>query len=653
MRRLLYVVSLLACLGALGASANAAPLEAKRRPPRDVARLSYVSPAVRTQVLGQREWFEALPDQPAERNTRVLTSSQGGAEIAIGEQLRIQIDAESLLFVRKLPRGARGPGEIQLQRGSLQADIIDSPRIGPLLIRTPAGDVRLRGANVRIACDAQGQTAIAVHQGQVSLKAGRNQLTLIAGMGTVLRPGDDDIHIRQLPPAPTWLDGGDNGRARIALSMGSLRGAARQAELTLNFTSVPGAVRYRVEIGSDPQLHDRRHQGEVSTSPMRTELLPGLYYARVAAMDGELLSGMPSTIQTLYLVAVRSNAAVALVPSSEHGGSGSMLQLTRAQPAILKIDAGVLPLTMEIDGQRHETCRGECVYNLGPGKHRFALSLNDSQAQVALSISGGPTAKAEPADAGPTVPERVEALDTGPALWAPGLPMRTLDPRTRLYALAGIGAQVPSHSLDVVRLDLGGEWAFLRHRLSVDVNVPLLYFIDFLSAANTPRSGPALGDISLGARAMAAQALDGRLHFGVLLRLQLPSGTYERGAAALRPVVIDPALALSLRLGRFGLLTTQGITASLNIPQAELRWSMGYAAQLQISRFALVAQIEAAVALYGASTHAVAAGGGLRVRLDPAGHFRLLAAARGALGEPSQATFGRYSAQLGIEWVRF
>lgn len=655
MRRLIHVVALLVGLWGVPTAVLAQPKDLKRRPPRDVARLSFVSPAVRTQVPGQREWYEALPDQPTERNTRVATGTQGGAEIAIGEQLRIQLEPESSLLVRKLPRGARGPGDIQLQKGTLQVEIIDGKNIGPLKIATPIGDLRVQGANVRVVVDEKGQTAIAVHQGQIALKTGRNQLTLIAGMGTVLRPGDDDLRIRQLPVAPTWLDGGDGGRARIALSSGSLRGAGRQAELFLNFTTVPGAVRYRVEVASDPQLHDRRVLSDIPGSPLRAELLPGLYYARVSAMDGELLAGPASPIQTLYLIAVRSNATVVATPApSRSSGAKNILQLQRAQSAILKFDTGTLPLGLDIAGQRRETCRGECVYNLGPGTHPVALSLNDSDAQLAVAVSGGPQPPSPPPPSPPpAVAERVEAIDVGPALWAPGLPLRTVDPRTRLYALLGVGAHSPVHQLDVVRLDLGAEWAFLRRRLSLDLNVPLLYFIDFPSATNVPRSGPALGDMAVGARALALQAAGGRLHLGALLRLQLPTGTYERGAVPLRPLTIDPALGLSVLLGRFGLLTTQGITASLNVPQAELRYSMGYAAQVRVSRLALVAQAEAALALYGPIGHAAAVGGGLRLRLDSVGHFRLLAAARGALGGASEAVFGRYSAQLGIEWVRF
>ena len=50
-------------------------------------------------------------------------------------------------------------------------------------------------------------------------------------------------------------------------------------------------------------------------------------------------------------------------------------------------------------------------------------------------------------------------------------------------------------------------------------------------------------------------------------------------------------------------------------------------------------------------TWRVALGGGLRARLDSSGQWRLLAGGRGGVGNSSQATYGRYSVQLGIEWV--
>jgi hypothetical protein len=655
MRRLIPLASVLACLASLVVSARAQPVAPKKRPPRDVARLSFVSPAVRTQVQGQREWYEALPDQPVERNIRVSTGAQGGAEIATGEQLRIQMEPETALLVRRLPKGARGTGELQLVTGSVLIEIVDSKDIGPLIVHTPVGDVRLRGATVRLVCDAQGRTAIAVYQGLATLRSRRTELVLPVGMGTIAQPGDRDIPLRQLPPAPAWLDGGEAGQPRIALSMGSLRGAARQGELVLNFSPVPGAVRYRVEIAADPQLHDRRVLSETTSSPLRTELTPGLYYARVAALDGDLLAGVPSATQTLYLVAVRSNAALAGQAGLTRNGATSTLQLQRSRAAILKFDSGTLPLSVQFDGQRGETCRGECVFNLGAGDHRFALALNDSSAQLAVAIAGPPPPPppAVPPPSPPSVEDRVEPVDIAPPLFAPSLPLRTLEPRTRLYALLGVGARAPNHAVDVVRLDLGVEWAFLRRRLSLDLNLPLLYFIDFQSATGEPRSGPALGDMSVGAHALAVNALDGRLRMGALLRAQFPTGTYERGVLPQRSIVIDPALALSVRFWRLGFLTTQGLAASFNLPQSELRYTMGYAGQLQISRVSLVVQFDAALALYGTTLHAFAIGGGLRLRLDASGHFRLLAGSRVALGPASEATYGRYSAQLGFEWVRF
>ena len=52
-----------------------------------------------------------------------------------------------------------------------------------------------------------------------------------------------------------------------------------------------------------------------------------------------------------------------------------------------------------------------------------------------------------------------------------------------------------------------------------------------------------------------------------------------------------------------------GLSASLNLPQSELRYSMGYGVQLQLSRVSLLAQFDAGLALLGTTLHAFAVGG--------------------------------------------
>ena len=326
-----------------------------------MARLSYVSPAVRTQALGQREWYEALPDQPVERSVRVATGAQGGAEIAIGEQLRIQLEPETVVLVRKLPRGARGPSELQLVTGSLLVEIIDGKGIGPLLIRTAVGDVRLRGLRCAWSVMPRGGRRSRFIRAWLRCAADaaswccRWAWEPWCSRATAMRRCVSSPRLRRGSTAAIGAG------AHCAVDGQSARRAARQGELVLNFAPVPGALRYRVEVAADPQLHDRRVLSDINASPLRAELPPGLYYARVTALDSDLLAGLPSATQTLYLVTVRSNAALSAPAMPTRPGGASTIYLQRAQAAILKFDSGTLPLTVQLDGQRSETCRGECV----------------------------------------------------------------------------------------------------------------------------------------------------------------------------------------------------------------------------------------------------------------------------------------------------
>ena len=199
-------------------------------------------------------------------------------------------------------------------------------------------------------------------------------------------------------------------------------------------------------------------------------------------------------------------------------------------------------------------------------------------------------------------------------------------------------------------------WAtdrFIRFMTATfDLNVPLLYQRD-LNADPTvmTSSGFALGDISAGFKGVMLSSLQGHLLLGAMLRLQLPTGTFDRSApeAKGRPVVIDPALGLAAIAGRFGLQTTQGLTiAAAALPVTQMRWSMGYTAEVQLGRLGLVAQLDAGIGLSGNAGSGAALGGGLRVHL---GDLGLLLGARGGLGDSGAQVFGRYYTSLGLEWA--
>jgi hypothetical protein len=617
--------------------------QAQRRPRREEPpRLSYVGPAVRTQGRNEAAWTEALPDQPVPRRTRIRTSPIGGAEVSLSGRLRLQLPPNSTLVVGGLSDRQAG---VELVDGTL---LVGSER-EPLLVRTGAAELRLRGG-ARIDAEGGKRALLSVYEGSARVRTRGTEVQVPAGAGTVVQAGARPAAPHPLPDAPAWPD----GRPLLALSIRELvstkavpaipsppaplpEGEGGRTPVALEFTRVPGAEQYLVEVARDERFNDRKAGGEVVSPPFVASLPPGSYLVRVSAIDADHLVGRPSAVRRLVVLPLLSDAEVAL----EAGGSGrQQIVLRRTQSAALRIPRIGLPVQVSVNGRAPfgDPPEGGQLVQLGPGTHRVTLRAQDAEAELLVLVA--PRPREEPAGVEP--PELPVPLST------PGFPVRALAGRSRAWALFGIGASQADRRLDVYRLDLGGEIAFLQRRLSADLNLPILYHD---SGAD---GGMAVGDLALGFRALAYSALAGHLSLGPLLRLQLPTGTFARAEEpGSKPVVLDPALGVSYTRWRLGLLTTQGPTAVLNVAAPRLRWSMSYVATLAVApQVALSVELDASLAAVGGGDHGAALGGGARVRLPGArGQLRLLFGARGGLGDGGQAVFGRYQASAGVEWL--
>lgn len=633
------------CLFGTESQAKAPSAASKRRAALEVPRLSFVSPTVRTQTA-RGEWMEALPEQPIERVTRISTGKQGGAEITIGEILRIWIEPDALVYIKKLARGLRGPSEIQLVAGALYVELLDIAEAGQMTVQTPAGPLRLRSGVARIAMDVQGQTMLSVYQGVVSAHRSGQDIKLGAGQGALLVPDSQTLRELALPGTPSWSGRTMQGSPRIELALQPSASSIRQGELQLSFSQVAGAKRYRVELAADPQFHDQRGVAEVLAPPYRALLAPGLYYARLTPIGEADLFGPSSTTQAFYFVVLHGDAA----PLDPTAGPRAALRALRADAGTkLSLDAGPMALRWQIDDQERSTCHAtsNCVVSLPPGEHDLTLLVGESQ--LTLSVAT-PDHEQESSPVPTPYLQAVEPIEVAVAVFSPGAPLRALDPRTRVLALLGIASRSAAQPVDVVRLDLGGEVSFWQRRMSVDLTVPLLYTMRFASVLGTEASGPALGDLSLGGRLVALSGLDGKLRFGTTLRMQIPTGTYER--LGQRPFSIEPALALAGNLRRVGFLTSQGLSVVVNLPSTAVRYHMGFAAQVGFWRMALLAQLDAALGMTTGLPHAASLGGGARIYLGDSGAWRLLVGARGGLGSAGMNYFGQYTAQIGVEWAR-
>ncbi|HRI50690.1 MAG TPA: transporter [Pseudomonadota bacterium] len=625
---------------------------AVRKAPPEPARLSYVGPAVRTKT--RSGWIEALPGQPIDRRMSIQTSSVGGAEVNVQDKVKLQLEPNSKLVIKNLPRTGNQSGEVQLVDGTLHAGVTENPKTGPLTVRTKSAEIKLKG-DARIDAAGDERTTLSVHEGSLSVKVKGTVMNIRAGQGTLILQGQGAQQPKTLPTAPSWSAGDKptaaaeeaSNRPFLVVAAGSLLSEQLKGEVEVDFAPVAGATLYSVEISRDPAFNDHRAGGEIKAPPLRAQLQPGRYYARVSAIDSERLVGPPSPVREFSVITLRTDASIVGVPVQNGGPPsekqhGAQLMLVRSLSTMLELSGVGQPLQVAVDNATPVDCKSAHTFTLGPGEHHVHLRLADAESELLFSVAGPP----------PPAPveyqARVEPIELPVPLVSPGFPGRSVQPRTRVYALLGLGSSLASRDVNVFRADIGGELALLQRRLSFDVNVPLLYYTGLGPPGGLPDDNAvAIGDVALGARAVPLKAASGRFLLGPMLRVQLPTGSFDRTATLGRPVTIDPALGMAAQLGRLGLQTTQGLPATVNLAQSQLRWAMSYSAEVKVWRLGLVATLDAAVGLLGPSESGASLGGGVRLQLGP---WNLLTGVRGGLGDGGAAVFGRYYYFLGVEW---
>jgi ferric-dicitrate binding protein FerR (iron transport regulator) len=151
------------------------------QPPVVVARVVTVDGAAR--MARGRALELARPDS-AVLSGDILQSGQGRAAVTIGNALSLRLDRGTRLRFE-------APEQVTLLEGSLY---VDSGGLGlgpPLVIRTPAGDVRHIGTQFQVRV-AGGTTGIRVREGRVALRSGTTGArTVAAGDALEVRGGEE------------------------------------------------------------------------------------------------------------------------------------------------------------------------------------------------------------------------------------------------------------------------------------------------------------------------------------------------------------------------------------------------------------------------------------------------------------------------------
>ncbi len=235
---------------------------------------------------GDEPWADARIHAPLQTGHQVATGERATAELAFRDGARLQMRSRSLVILVGSGRARRRDlGEARLERGVLRSRLAELAGEGRerLALATPSADTRLGAESVvRVAED--GESIVAALRGDSEVGGVR----VPEGMGTRVRRGERPARPRPLPPAPRWSI---EARPRVIGLGGS------GASLSGHWEPVEEARRYRVEISTQPDGRDLFAALEIvapSTSFTLHRVPAGVYYARVATIDGEGFEGRAS-----------------------------------------------------------------------------------------------------------------------------------------------------------------------------------------------------------------------------------------------------------------------------------------------------------------------------------------------------------------------
>ena len=221
-------------------------------------------------------------------------------------------------------------------------------------------------------------------------------------------------------------------------------------------------------MAQDPLLNDRRAAREHYGLPLRVHLSPGKYRRVVSAVDGDKFIGPPSAPRFVLHQSMR-----ALTASWSLMGTGAADPDARSERVAIQLSGAGQPLPLAtLDSGEPLDCSNESEL-WQPDRRtatRFIFSLAKQVRVLLVSVvlrrTPPPLSPWSASLDGPTVPVPLAVL---------GLPGRTLQPRTQVYALlrCGLDANRDASAHGRATPDVGGELALCSSDWSFDINVPL------------------------------------------------------------------------------------------------------------------------------------------------------------------------------------
>jgi len=256
-------------------------------------------------------WVAAQRGLGLYRGGRVATQARSTAELTFRDTSVVQLREETLVIIfgasstttrRAGMEATLETGALRTRLGELRGDrpAGEAPGGNTLRVVTGSGTASLEGGSAIVAVDPAGTSRLSNHSSQARLQAasGGRPVPLPENTGSMVRRGERPTPPRPLPPAPQWT-GGPTHVLGYAGFGGSFYG---------EWSAVPGATRYRVEIARHSDGRDLVFATEVPAEVTRFEVqnLPaGSYYPFVSTIDGDLFEGRPSAPREVSIVEAR------------------------------------------------------------------------------------------------------------------------------------------------------------------------------------------------------------------------------------------------------------------------------------------------------------------------------------------------------------
>lgn len=251
MRTTLLLLLLTSCLLACPAPREVMPSSPPDAAVRDVlasvvATCAEVHGSAQVRRGGKPYWEELAPGSILRDGDWVRTGPEASArvELLAGQRLELGPDAVVVIEARGVDAGAGAP-RVAIEAGEVRATAPEEDALVPLILRDRNGKttvVQPRAGErtvLRLSASDAG-TELAVLRGAAEVQAPEQRVSLERGQA-VTSDGTRPLVTAELPDFPTSLAPGIDARLKFDADAG----------VRLEWTSVPGATGYRVQLAND------------------------------------------------------------------------------------------------------------------------------------------------------------------------------------------------------------------------------------------------------------------------------------------------------------------------------------------------------------------------------------------------------------------